>query len=224
MNDNGLNALKAVGYQYDESLEETQPAGYVAALINADTASKKGFNWIPWPYTLDNGSPGIWNQQAGGNQQWITNFPTGVWETPTYEVYVPSANGLGKTIANTMLKADKACTFPAGTPAAQMQHCFLSPGELAPGDAETEITGFDFNMFIYCRMTPDQWFTVMQHTFLLRYYGLRSPTARTRSSTPNRTTATRSALPAATPPTRACIRWATRTTAARRTTTPTATS
>ena len=177
MNDNGLNAIKAVGYTYDESLEETQPAGYVAAAVDADTASKKGFNWIPWPYTLDNGSPGVWNQQAGGSQQWITNYPTGLWETPTYEVYVPSANGLGKAIANTMLKADTSCTFPAGTPAAQMQHCFLSPGELAPGDAETEITGFDFNMFIYCRMTPAQWLTVMQHTFLLRYYGNRTPLA-----------------------------------------------
>ena len=34
-----------------------------------------------------------------------------------------------------MLNADNPanCTFPAGTPAAQMQHCFLSPGELSPG-------------------------------------------------------------------------------------------
>ena len=92
-------------------------------------------------------------------------------------MYIPSANGLGTTIANTMLNADNPanCTFPPGTPADQMKHCFLSDGELVPGQAETEITGFDFNTFIYCRMTPDQWLTVMKHTFLLRYYGSRTP-------------------------------------------------
>ena len=82
MNDNGLNALKAIDYQYDSSLEETQPAGWVSAAVDANTAGQQGFNWFPWPYTLDNGSPGIWNQQSGGSQQWITNFPTGLWETP----------------------------------------------------------------------------------------------------------------------------------------------
>ncbi len=177
MNDLGLQALQGRHYSYDESLEEVQPAGVVSAAVDADTDTQQGLNWIPWPYTLDNGSPGIWNQQAGGSQQWITNFPTGLWEAPTYEVYVPSANGLGTAIANTMLAADNpaTCPFPPGTPADQEMHCFLSPGELSPGDAETEITGFDFNTFIYCRMTPDQWLTVMKHTFLLRYYGNRTP-------------------------------------------------
>jgi hypothetical protein len=177
MNDNGLKALKSVGYQYDESLEEVQPPGYVAAAVDADTGGKHGFNWFPWPYTLDNGSPGVWNQQATASQQWLTDYPTGLWETPTYEVYVPSANGLGKTIAATMLKEDDPsnCTFPAGTPPDQSKHCFLSDGEIDPGGSITEVTGFDFNTFIYCRMTPDQWFTVLQHTFLLRYYGSRTP-------------------------------------------------
>jgi hypothetical protein len=177
INDQGLAAIKAVGYQYDTSLEETLPPGYVDAAIAVDTASNKGFNWIPWPYTLDNGSPGVWNQQATGQQAWLTNYPTGLWETPTYEVYVPSANGLGTAIANTMMKSDMGCTFPAGTPAAQMKHCYLGDGELAPGDAVKEVTGFDFNLFIYSRMTPAQWLAVMKHTFLLRYYGSRTPLA-----------------------------------------------
>jgi hypothetical protein len=51
----------------------------------------------------------------------------------------------------------------------------LSPGELTPGQAETEITGFDFNTFIYSLMTEQEWLTVMEHTFLLRYYGSRTP-------------------------------------------------
>jgi hypothetical protein len=175
INDEGLNALKAINYRYDSSLEEVQPAGWVSAAVDANTAGKQGFNWFPWPYTLDNGSPGVWNQQATGGQQWITKFPTGLWETPTYEVYVPSAGGLGVTIANRMMASDKACTFPYGTPTDQQQDCFLSPGELSPGQAETEITGFDFNTFIYCRMKQDEWLQVMQHTFLLRYYGSRTP-------------------------------------------------
>src|SRR5438270_370501 len=58
VNDNGLNALKAIGYQYDENLEEILPEGQVDAAIAVDTDGKKGFNWVPWPYTLDNGSPG----------------------------------------------------------------------------------------------------------------------------------------------------------------------
>jgi hypothetical protein len=172
MNDLGLLALKAINYQYDQTLEEIQPAGYVDAAVNVDTGSMKGFNWIPWPYTLDNGSPGIWNQQFSGDKSWVTNFPTGFWETPVYEVYVPPS--LGTTIANRMLASDNPsnCMIPAG---ANMMHCFLSDGELSPGDAVKEVTAFDFNTFVYDRMTPDDWLTVMQHTFLLRYYGNRVP-------------------------------------------------
>jgi hypothetical protein len=175
VNDNGLQAVKAIGYEYDTSLEETLTPGGVGAMVGLDTDSMQGYNWIPWPYTLDNGSPGIWNQQSTGDQAWVTSFPTGLWEVPTYEVYVPSANGLGMAIANTMLKADASCTFPPGTPASQMGHCFLGEGELSPGDSITEVTGFDFNLFVYSRMTPDQWLTVMKHTFLARYYGNRAP-------------------------------------------------
>ena len=82
VNDNGLNALKAIGYQYDENLEEILPDGFTDAAIAVDTPGKKGFNWIPWPYTLDNGSPGIWNQQVTGDKKWVTNYPTGIWEVP----------------------------------------------------------------------------------------------------------------------------------------------
>src|SRR5207249_2496964 len=62
LNDAGLNALSTFKY-YDENLEETMGEGQVAAATMADTAGKKGFNWIPWPYTLDHGSPGVWQQQ-----------------------------------------------------------------------------------------------------------------------------------------------------------------
>ena len=175
VNDNGLLALKAIGYQYDETLEEILPTGYVDAAVAVNTDGKKGFNWVPWPYTLDNGSPGIWNQQAGGDKKFITNYPTGVWEIPVYQAYIPAADG--KTIADAMLKSDDPsnCTFPDGTPADQQKHCYLGDGELSPGDTVKEVSAFDFNTFIYSRMTKDQWLNAMKHTFLMRYYGNRAP-------------------------------------------------
>jgi len=177
MNDQGLQAAKSLNYTYDVSLEEIQPENWVAAAVDADTDSMKGFNWFPWPYTLDNGSPGVWNQQSTGSAQWLTDFPPGLWELPVYEVYIPSKGGLGTTIANRMMAADKSCTLPNGMMPTGMtgSHCFLSDGELTPGQAETEVTGFDFNAFIYCRMTHDDWLATMKHTFLLRYYGSRAP-------------------------------------------------
>src|SRR5260370_17270589 len=92
-------------------------------------------------------------------------------------VYVPTTNNLGKAIADSMLKSDAPtnCTFPTGTAADQMKHCYLADGELSPGDTVKEITAFDFNTFIYSRMTVDQWLASMKHTFLLRYYGNRAP-------------------------------------------------
>jgi hypothetical protein len=177
INDNGLNAIKATtGYQYDQDMEETQPDGYVAASVAADTANAKtGFNWFAWPYTLDNGSPGVWNQQVpGDNTQvgyYVTNFPTGLWEVPVYEVYVPTADG--QAVANQMIAANSDCTLPSTVPAGT--GCYLSPGEVPAGSSITEVTGFDFNVFIYDRMTPAQWTDTMKHTFLLHYYGDRAP-------------------------------------------------
>jgi hypothetical protein len=177
VNDNGLNAIKAINYTYDENLEEILADGYTDAAIAVDTPNQKGFDWIPWPYTLDNGSPGIWSQQVTGDKKWVTNYPTGIWEVPVYQVYVPSKDGLGTMIANTMLNSDNPmnCVFPDYVPADQRNHCFLSDGELNPGDAVKEVTSFDFNTFVYSRMTKDQWLTVMKHTFLMRYYGNRAP-------------------------------------------------
>jgi hypothetical protein len=174
LNDHGLAALKTLGY-YDQDLEEIMSENEVDAAITIDTAGKKGFNWVPWPYTLDNGSRGIWNQQFAGMAGTILTYPTGVWEVPVYQLYIPSKNGLGKTIADNMLKSDKGCTFPDTVPLDQRSHCFLSEGEIMPGDEMKEVTAFDFNAFIYSRFTAPQWLEIMKHTFLMRYYGNRAP-------------------------------------------------
>lgn len=175
INDHGLNALKAVNYHYDMNLEEILPERHVTAATSRDTSAKQGFNFVPWPYTMDNGSPGIWQQQLFGDKKHVVNFPTAVWEVPVYMLYVSDKSGLGKVLADQMLAADKDCTFPAGTPMDQRQHCFLSEGELKPGDVLQEVTSFDFNTFIYSRFKAEQWLEVMKNTFLLRYYGNRAP-------------------------------------------------
>jgi hypothetical protein len=179
INDNGLNALKAANYQYDQDLEESQPDGFVAAAVAADTkGAKTGFNWFAWPYTLDNGSPGVWNQQVAADPTqvgyYVTNYPTGLWEIPVYEVYVPAADGAA--VANNMIAANQDCILPStGKPPGPGQNCYLGTGEVPAGSSITEVTGFDFNVFIYDRMTPQQWTDTMQHTFLLHYYGDRAP-------------------------------------------------
>jgi hypothetical protein len=174
LNDAGLNALKTLNY-YDQNLEEVLAEGHADAATKVDTAAKKGFNWVPWPYTLDHGSPGIWQQQWDGDKKWVVNYPTGVWEVPVYMLYVPAKNNLGKTIADNMLKSDAGCTFPPGTPADQRKHCYLGEGELMAGDIIKEVTGFDFNTFIYGRFTKAIFLEVMKHTFLARFYGNRAP-------------------------------------------------
>ncbi len=96
MNDNGLNALKAINYQYDSSLEEVQPAGWVSAAVDANTAGGKGFNWFPWPYTLDNGSPGIWNPARDDRREFSAmdhEFPHGPFRDPHVRGVRPERRG-----------------------------------------------------------------------------------------------------------------------------------
>jgi hypothetical protein len=178
VNDNGLKAVKEMGYQYDENLEEYLPENMVDAAVSRDGSKGEGFNWVYWPYTLDNGSPGIWNQQAGGDKKWVVDYPKGLWEIPVYMLYLSEASGLGKTVAENMLAADKNCEFPADWPADQKDHCYLSADEaeeLEGGATIKQVTSFDFNTFIYSRFTKEIWVEAMKNTFLLRYHGNRAP-------------------------------------------------
>jgi hypothetical protein len=175
INDDGLQALKAQGYEYDMDLEELLPEAYVEAVVSVDTGAQQGFNWVPWPYTLDNGSRGIWIQHRWGDKDYLTDYPAGLWSIPVYMLYASTASGLGTEIANQMLAADQDCVFPEYVPEDQRSHCYLSEGELNPGDVLKEITSFDFNTFIYGRTTKEQWLELMQYTFLARFYGNRAP-------------------------------------------------
>ena len=155
INDDGLNAAKALGYQHDTNMEEGQQWEYVSAVTRPGTDTA-GFDWVTWPYTLDNGSPGVWQTQDFGEKAYIENFPKGLWEVPVYMLYVPD-DGLQATIA-TRMKTEITMEDTSWI-----------------GDKVREITAFDFNTFLYARLKQAEWVKIMKWTFLTRYNGNRAP-------------------------------------------------
>jgi hypothetical protein len=127
----------------------------VSAAVRPGTDSS-GFNWTVWPYTLDNGSPGVWQSQDFGEKAYLAELPRGLWEVPVYMVYVPD-NGLQQTIAD------------------RMRTEITTEDTSWIGDRVREITAFDFNTFLYARMTRAEWVQVMKYNFLIRYHGNRAP-------------------------------------------------
>jgi hypothetical protein len=155
INDAGLQAIKDAGYLYDLNMEEGHQWEYVTAAVQPGTDSR-GFNWTVWPHTLDNGNPGAWQSQDFGEKQYLEDFPRGLWESPVYMLYVPD-NGLQQSIASRM-KAE-----------------ITSEDTSWIGTHVREITAFDFNTFLYARLTKDEWVEIMKYNFLLRYNGNRAP-------------------------------------------------
>ncbi len=155
VNENGLNALVDLGYRYDVNMEEGHQWNYVAAAV-ADGADTEGFDWVVWPYTLDNGSPGVWQSQDFGEKAYLNNYPRGMWESPVYMPYIPD-NGLQEKLAERMKKEITS-----------------EPTDWI-GDKIREVTAFDFNTFLYARMTKSEWVEVMKYNFKLRYNGNRAP-------------------------------------------------
>jgi peptidoglycan/xylan/chitin deacetylase (PgdA/CDA1 family) len=155
INDEGLQAVKEFGYIYDVNLEEGHQWEYISAAVQSGMDSS-GFKWTVWPYTLDNGSPGAWQSQDFGEKEYLKNLPTGLWEVPVYMLYIPD-NGLQEIIAT------------------RMKNEITSEDISWIGDQVREITSFDFNTFVYSRLTREEWVEVMKYNFLLRYNGNRAP-------------------------------------------------
>ena len=155
INDAGLQALAEAGYLYDVNMEEGHQWEYVSAAVKPGTDTK-GFKWVVWPHTLDNGSPGAWQSQDFGEKAYLKNFPTGLWESPVYMLYVPD-NGLQETIAE------------------RMKREITTEDTSWVGDKVREMTAFDFNTFLYARLTKDEWVEIMKYNFLIRYNGNRAP-------------------------------------------------
>jgi peptidoglycan/xylan/chitin deacetylase (PgdA/CDA1 family) len=81
-NDSVLAAIKAVGFEYDCSIEE----GF--------QDDQDGTNFL-WPYTLDNGSPGNAKTTADSASQPVGKHP-GLWEMPVYAATVPPDSLCGR--------------------------------------------------------------------------------------------------------------------------------
>ena len=155
INDAGLKAAKSHGYLYDCNLEDGHQWEYVSAAVDTE-ADATGFKWVPWPYSLNNGSPGVWQTQDFGEKDYLGEFAPDLWEIPVYMAYVPD-NGLQEIIAERM-KAE-----------------ITSEDMSWVGDKVREMTSYDFNAFIYARLTKDEFLEIMKHTFLTRYNGNRAP-------------------------------------------------
>jgi len=155
INDQGLQAIAAKGYQYDIDMEEGMQESFVTA-VTKPSAAQQGFKWITWPHTLDNGSPGAWQSQDFDEKHYLVDFPKGLWEVPVYMIYLPD-NGLQQRIAQRMI-----------------QEITTEPTDWV-GDRVREITAFDFNTFLYARLKKAEWVEAMKHTFLARYNGNRAP-------------------------------------------------
>jgi hypothetical protein len=156
INDAGLQAVMEKGYAYDCNMIEGQQNNYVEAAVTSGQDAK-GFGWVMWPYTLDNGSPGTWQVHDFGEAAYMINMPAGLWEIPVYVLYIPDDNGLQKAISDRMKKEiteEDTSWIP---------------------DVTTSIESYDFNTFLYARVTKEEWLTIMKYNFLLRYNGNRAP-------------------------------------------------
>ncbi|MEN8905015.1 MAG: polysaccharide deacetylase family protein [Clostridiales bacterium] len=104
-NQEGLQAIKDFGFEYDCSIPEGDQDGVDGSKCY-------------WPYTLDNGSP--CNEYA--NIYWNDPLVTGVkglWEIPAYSHTVPDDNkcekyGIEKGLRNRMYKASKDFDIETG--------------------------------------------------------------------------------------------------------------
>lgn len=155
INGAGLRASKTQGYTYDCNLEEGHQWEYVSAAVEPGQ-DEAGFDWTVWPYALDNGSPGVWQSQDFGEKHYVDNTPTGLFEIPVYMLYIPD-DGMQETIAD------------------RMKLEITSEDTSWIGDKVREISSYDFNGFIYARLTGDEFVEVMKYNFLLRYNGNRAP-------------------------------------------------
>jgi hypothetical protein len=136
-------------------MEEGIDWEHVTAAVKSGT-DQEGFKWVVWPYSLDNGSPGAWQSQDFGEKAYLNQFPKGLWEVPVYMLYIPD-DGLQETIAQ------------------RMKTEITSEDTSWVGEKVREITAFDFNTFLYARMTKAEWVRVMKYNFLMRYNGNRAP-------------------------------------------------
>jgi peptidoglycan/xylan/chitin deacetylase (PgdA/CDA1 family) len=134
LSDRTIEAVHRVGFVYDCSLEEGTRSG--------DDASN-----LPWPYTLDHGSPG--NPEIG-------HYP-GLWEIPVYAYLVPP---------------DHECAALGVAPGLRERlrrvQAYFDP-EIGV------ITGMDWNLWLEFAMTPAEFQATIRYSLRQRLRGNRCP-------------------------------------------------
>lgn len=134
-----LAAAALEGFAYDCSVQEGFGSG------------EDGSN-LPWPYTLDEGSPGD-ALHASGSRAALGSLP-GLWEVPAYAFMVPGAEA--------------------------SERYGLRDGDGKPYDLSAKlgadrITGFDYNLWELYRLDGKEFAAVLKHNLDLRLGGNRAP-------------------------------------------------
>jgi peptidoglycan/xylan/chitin deacetylase (PgdA/CDA1 family) len=133
-NDNTLAAVRAEGLTYDCSLED-------------GARKSQDVRYLPWPYTLDHGSPS--DPNIGSH--------AGLWEIPAYVFVVPP---------------DEVCA-EYGVKAGLRRHLARVQDYFDP--AVGKISGMDWNLWMEFDMTPAQFLATIRYTMDLRLQGNRCP-------------------------------------------------
>lgn len=148
-NSNLFTALSSMNYDYDCSIEEGLQFNEVAS------------NMV-WPYTVNNGSPGVWvaedfDDNAATNPAWPNSrvWPESIWELPTHVIVVPEN-----------LRATIASRVGGGFQDQEIIDAF---------EADGKISGLDFNLYVDWLLTPDEWYTTMVYNLEERLNGNRAP-------------------------------------------------
>jgi hypothetical protein len=134
-------ALKQLGYQYDDGLEEG-----LDGTVDATNAL--------WPYTLDNGTPNNYVQKDMGEKIYLDSMPAALWEIPLDAVVVPVALRPNIFSKYRQISLGAGDVWAANVDSVRIDSLeWLSNGK---------ISALDFNMFILWGLDSTEFVTTMK--------------------------------------------------------------
>jgi peptidoglycan/xylan/chitin deacetylase (PgdA/CDA1 family) len=145
-NDATFGVLLDKGFYYDTSVEE----GWQEDIDGSN---------MPWPFTLDNGSPGnelLVSWQLDPPKEHMTSHP-GLWELSPHPFIVPPD--------------DKCADYGLDYSLRNKLHDVATWFDLASG----KITGLDYNLWVQFKVTKAEFLAIMKYTLDQRLAGNRAP-------------------------------------------------